>query len=177
MKILKKILIVVVIIIAIPLIIALFVKKEYSIEREITINKPQKEVFNYVKYLKNQDYYSKWVMTDPEMKKDFRGTDGTEGFVYAWDSKNKNAGKGEQEITKITEGERLDIEVRFEKPFEGIATTPITTEALSENQTKVKWGMNGKSKYPMNFMNLFMDNMLGKDLEISLTNLKGILEK
>ena len=177
MKILKKILIVAVIIIAIPLIIALFVKKEYSIEREITINKPQKEVFNYVKYLKNQDYYSKWVMTDPEMKKDFRGTDGTEGFVYAWDSKNKNAGKGEQEITKITEGERLDIEVRFEKPFEGIATTPITTEALSENQTKVKWGMNGKSKYPMNFMNLFMDNMLGKDLEKSLTNLKGILEK
>ena len=183
MKIVKKILIVVIIIIAIRLIIALFIKKEYSIQREITINKPQQEVFNYVKYLKNQDNYSKWVMTDPAMKKDFRGTDGTEGFVYAWDSKNKNAGKGEQEITKITEGKRLDIEVRFEKPFEGIATTPIETEAISENQTKVKWGMNGKSKYPMNFMNLFMDNMstglceLGKDLEISLTNLKGILEK
>ena len=177
MKIVKKILIVVVIIIAIPLIIALFVKKEYSIQREITINKPQQEVFNYVKYLKNQDNYSKWVMTDPAMKKDFRGTDGTEGFVYAWDSKDKNAGKGEQEITKITEGKRLDIEVRFEKPFEGIATTPIETEEISENETKVKWGMNGKNKYPMNFMNLFMDNMLGSDLETSLTNLKGILEK
>jgi len=176
MKLLKKILIIVVIIIAIPLIIALFVKKEYSIKREIIINKSQKDVFNYVKYLKNQDYYSKWVMTDPGMKKDFRGTDGTEGFVYAWDSKSKNAGKGEQEITKITEGERVDIEVRFEKPFEGIATTPIVTEALSENQTKVKWGMKGKSNYPMNFMNLFMDNMLGKDIETSLTNLKRILE-
>ena len=92
MRIVKKILIVVVIIIAIPLIIALFIKKEYSIQREITINKPQQEVFNYVKYLKNQDNYSKWVMTDPAMKKDFRGTDGTVGFVYAWDSKNKNAG-------------------------------------------------------------------------------------
>ena len=165
MRIVKKILIVVVIIIAIPLIIALFVKKEYSIQREITINKPQQEVFNYVKYLKNQDNYSKWVMTDPSMKKDFRGTDGTEGFVYAWDSKNKNAGKGEQEIIKITEGERLDIEVRFEKPLEGIATTPIETEAIFENQTKVKWGMNGKNNYPMNFMNIFMDNLLGSDLE------------
>ena len=153
MKIVKKILIVVIIIIAIPLIIALFIKKEYSIQREITINKPQQEVFNYVKYLKNQDYYSKWVMTDPAMKKDFRGTDGTVGFVYAWNSKNKNAGKGEQEITKIMEGKRLDIEVRFEKPLEGIATTPIETEAISENETKVKWGMNGKNNYPMNFMN------------------------
>lgn len=53
---------------------------------------------------------------DPNMKKDFRGTDGTVGFVYAWDG-NKKAGKGEQEIKKITEGERVDVEVRFEKPL------------------------------------------------------------
>ncbi len=63
------------------------------------------------------------------------------------------------------------------KPFEGIATAPIITEAVSENQTKVKWGMKGKSNYPMNFMNLFMDGVLGKDLEVSLNNLKNVLEK
>ena len=176
MKILKIILLVVTIIITIPLIVALFVKKEYAVEREVTINKPKEEVFNYVKHLKNQDNYSKWVRMDPNMKKDFRGTDGTVGFVYAWDG-NKDAGKGEQEIKNITDGERVDVEVRFEKPFEGIATAPIITEAVSENQTKVKWGMKGKSSYPMNFMNLFMDNMLGKDIEVSLNNLKNIIEK
>ncbi len=37
--------------------------------------------------------------------------------------------------------------------------------------------MNGKNNYPLNFMNLFMNNMLGKDLETSLTTLKSILEK
>lgn len=176
MNTLKIILLVVVIIIAIPLIIALFVKKEYSVEREITINKPKQEVFNYMKYLKNQDNYSKWVRTDPNMKKDFRGTDGTVGFVYAWDG-NKDAGKGEQEIKNITEGERLDVEVRFERPMAGIAYAPVVTQSLSGNQTKVKWGLKGKSKYPFNFMNLFMNGMLGKDLETSLTTLKGILEK
>ena len=175
MKILKRILIVILVIIAIPLIIALFVKNEYAVEREIIINKPKPEVFNYVKHLKNQDQYSKWVMIDPNMKKDFRGTDGTVGFVYSWDG-NKDAGKGEQEIKKIAEGERVDVEIRFIKPFEGLATAPIITEKVSENQTKVKWGLKGKSNYPMNFMNLFMDNMLGKDLETSLTNLKSILE-
>lgn len=176
------ILIIAAIIIAIPLIIALFVKKEYTVEREIIINKPKQEVFNYIKYLKNQDNYSKWVMTDPNMKKDFRGTDGTVGFVYAWDSQNKQAGKGEQEIKSIKEGERIDIEVRFEKPFKGIANTPLATEAVSppnsqRDQTKVKWGMHGTNPYPRNFMNLFMLKMLGKDLEISLTTLKGILER
>jgi uncharacterized membrane protein len=176
MKVLKKILIVIAIIVAIPLIIALFVDKDFEVMREVTINKPKQQVFDYVKHLKNQDNYSKWVMTDPNMKKDFRGTDGTTGFIYAW-SGNKKAGKGEQEITKIIEGERVDVEVRFEAPMKMIATAPIITEPIGENQTKVKWGLKGKYSYPMNFMNLFVDAMLGKDVETSLTTLKGILEK
>lgn len=161
--------------IVLALIAALFIKKDYAIRREITINRPRAEVFNYIKYLKNQDHYSKWVRTDPDMKKDFRGVDGTVGFVYAWDSKDKNAGKGEQEIKSIAEGEKVDIEVRFERPFAGIAYTPITTSAEG-NATKVTWGMNGRSKYPMNLMNPFMNNILGKDLEKSLSDLKSILE-
>ena len=178
MKIFITILIVFAAIIALFLIIAIFTKKSYSLEREIIINKPVQEVFNYVKYMKNQEYYSKWVMTDPNMKKNLTGTDGTAGFIYAWDG-NKKAGKGEQEIMKITEGERIDMEVRFEKPFEGIATTYITTTPASNNQTKVKWALGSTMKYPMNLMLIFMnmDKVLGKDIETSLANLKVILEK
>lgn len=175
MKILVRILIVVVVIIAIPLIMALFIKNEYSVEREATINKPKQEVFSYVKHLKNQDGYNKWIMMDPGMERNFRGTDGTIGFIYAWDS--EKAGKGEQEIKTIEEGERLELELRFIKPFESIANTQFTTESVAENQTKVSWKMEGQNPYPFNFMNLFMDNMLGKDLETSLAGLKSILEK
>ena len=170
------ILLIIVIIIAIPFIVALFVKKEYTIEREITINKPKQQVFDYIRHLKNQDYYSKWVMTDPNMKKEFRGTDGNVGFVYAWNG-NSKAGEGEEKIVNMKEGEHLDIEVRFKRPFKSTAKTPFTTEAVSDTETKVKWGMIGKSNYPLNFMNLFMDKMLGKDMETSLVTLKGILEK
>ncbi len=162
--------------VALLLIVALFVKKQYAIEREITINKSKAEVFGYIKYLKNQDQYSKWVQTDPHMEKDFRGTDGTVGFVYAWNG-NKKAGQGEQEIKSIQEGKQLEVEVRFIRPFAGVAQTPFTTEAVSANQTKVKWGMRGANPYPFNIMHLFMSGMLGKDLEISLSNLKTILEK
>lgn len=82
------------------LIAALLIKKEYSIKREISIQRPRAEVFHYVKFLKNQDFYNKWVMMDPHLKKDFQGSDGTVGFVYAWEG-NKKAGKGEQEIKRI----------------------------------------------------------------------------
>jgi len=176
MGIFLKIIIGVAILIAVVLIIALFIKNEYSIEREIAINRPKQQVFDYVRYLKNQDNYSKWVMEDPNMRKDFKGVDGQVGFVYAWDGNDK-AGKGEQEIKKIAVGDNVDIEIRFIKPFEGIAQTNISTESLSENKTKVKWVMNGRSSYPMNLTNLFIDNILGKDLALSLNSLKAILEK
>ncbi len=51
MKNLKKIFAVIAIIIAIPLVVALFVKKDYVVEREIIINKPKAEVFEYIKFL------------------------------------------------------------------------------------------------------------------------------
>ncbi|CAM4246440.1 Polyketide cyclase / dehydrase and lipid transport [Pedobacter westerhofensis] len=176
MNIIVKILIVLLVIIAIPLILALFIKKEYHVERQITINRPRKAVFDYIRFLNNQEHYSKWVMMDPNMKKTLTGTDGTVGFTYAWDG-NKAAGKGEQEIININEGEGIDVQVRFIRPFEGIAYTPITTYFISPSQTPLKWEMKGTSPYPLNFTNLFVDNMLGKDLESSLSTLKGILEK
>ena len=92
----KKISIIIVLILALPLVTAL-VKSEYSVEREVSINLSKTDVFNYVKYLKNQDNYSKWAMMDPNMEKSFRGIDGTPGFVSAWDSDNDDVGKGEQE--------------------------------------------------------------------------------
>ena len=170
---------VIAIIIVILLILALFTKKEYTIERDVIINKPTLQVFNYIKFLKNQDYYNKWVMMDPKAKKEYKGTDGTVGFVSAWDSDNKNVGKGEQEIKKINEGEKMDLEIRFSKPFEGKADAYLLTESISQNQTKIKWGFTSGMKYPMNIMLLFIDipKMLGNDLQTSLTNLKNVLEK
>lgn len=179
MKMLKKILLVIAIVIAIPLIIALFVKTEYAVQKEITINKPKQLVFDYIVLLKNQDYFSKWANMDPHMKKTYTGTDGTVGFISAWESTNEEVGTGEQEIKKITEGERIDFELRFIKPFEATESAFMTTESISENETKVVWGFNGHMPYPMNIMMLFMniEEMIGGDLQTGLENLKAELDK
>ncbi|ASZ09671.1 SRPBCC family protein [Chitinophaga pendula] len=179
MKILKWILIVIVVLIAIPLIIALFVKKDYAVEREVTINKSKEAVFDYIRYLKNQDNFSKWATMDPQMKKDYRGTDATVGFVFAWSSDKKDVGKGEQEIKNIKEGERIDYEIRFIEPFTSTSQAYLTTESVSPEQTKVKWGFKGHMAYPMNIMLLGMNmsEMIGADLQTGLDNLKALLEK
>jgi uncharacterized protein YndB with AHSA1/START domain len=179
MKTLKRILVVIAIIVAIPLIAALFVSSEYAVEKEVVVNKPLKDVFDYVKYLKNQDQYSKWAQMDPAMKKEFRGNDGEPGFVSAWESKNEEVGKGEQEIKKIVDYARIEYELRFKEPFESTEEAYMTTEPMGESQTRVKWGFKGKMPYPFNLMGAFMnvEDMIGKDLETGLVNLKVMLEK
>lgn len=176
MNILKFILIGIVAIIALILIVALFVDNKYTVARDITINKPVVEVFDYVKYLKKQDNFNKWTMTDPNMKREYRGVDGTVGFVYAWNGNDK-AGEGEQEIKEIREGRELVTEIRFVRPFKSVAHITLKTDEVSLDQTKVTWIMQGESKYPLNIMTLLMRGMLGKDMDESLTTLKGIMEK
>lgn len=44
------------------------------------------------------------------MKREFRGEDGTVGFVAAWDSENPDAGKGEQEIIGICNFSKMGIQ-------------------------------------------------------------------
>jgi uncharacterized protein YndB with AHSA1/START domain len=179
MKILKSVLKVLVALVLLVLVAAIFMKKEYAVEREITINKPRAEVFEYVRFLKHQDNFSVWNMKDPNQKKEYRGTDGTVGSVAGWDSQMDDVGKGEQEIKAIEEGARIDMELRFIRPFEATDKAYFLTTDAGQGQTKVQWGFNGAMPYPMNIMLPFMnmEEMLGGDLENGLKNLKNILEK
>jgi hypothetical protein len=179
MNILIGILVALAIIVVLLLLIGFFLRNGYSVSRDIIIKKPKDMVFAYLKILKNQNKFSFWGSMDPEMRTEFKGTDGTEGFVSAWDSDVKNVGKGEQEILKIVEGERIDYEIRFLKPFKSTSWAFITTSSINENQTRVHWAFDGKMKYPSNLMLLFlnMEKIVGNDLSKGLGNLKAILEK
>lgn len=110
------------------------------------------------------------------MKKEFKGTDGTVGFIYAWNG-NKEAGEGEQEIKAIAAGKSIEMEIRFVRPFAGGTRAEMTTESLAGDQTKVSWSTSSTMKYPLNIMLSMIVKMLEKDMAASLTNLKNILEK
>ena len=166
-------------VIALILVIALFFKKAYTVTRQAEINRPLKEVFDYIRYLKNQDLYSVWASIDPNMKKGHSGTDGTVGFVSSWESSLRQVGKGTQTIKSIAEGERIGWDLHFIKPFDGLADAYMTTTATEAGKTTVSWGISSRMKYPMNIMLLFMnmEKMIGNDLSDGLTNLKKNLEK
>jgi uncharacterized protein YndB with AHSA1/START domain len=177
MKALKIILIALVLIIAIPLIIGLFTNKEYAVERSIVIDRPKQEVFDYIKYLRNQDHYSKWAEMDPNQVTTYTGIDGTPGFISAWEG-NKDVGKGEQEITRVVDGERLETQLRFVEPFKSESDSYMVTESLGDEQTLVRWGFSGRMSWPLNLFLLMMDmdETIGADFDYGLGKLKSILE-
>lgn len=83
------------------------------------------------------------------------------------------------DIIKIAPPTRIDYELRFQEPFEDTSYAFLELEPKSDSETIVKWGLNSNMSRPMNLLLVLMnfEDMLGKDLEIGLKNLKTILEK
>jgi hypothetical protein len=176
MKILKKILLGILALITLLLIVALFVPKTYTVSVSETINRPKQEVFDYVKLIKNQEKYSVWVMEDPNAKIEYSGVDGTVGAMSYWNSKNENVGEGEQQITKIS-SDRIDVDLRFKRPFEGNQKAATILEAISENKTKITADFYGNDSYPFNLLSFIGKSIITDAETKNLKNLKVILEK
>lgn len=160
------------------LILAMIAPKSYNVSRSIEIAKPKSEVFENLRFLKNQDAWSPWNKKDPNMEKKFTGTDGEVGATSYWNG-NKDVGEGEQELTKIVDGERIESELRFLKPWKSTSDAYLVTEDSGEGNTKVTWGFSGKNKFPTSIFMLFMnmDKAVGGDFEEGLASLKSLLEK
>ena len=133
--------------------------------------------YDYVRLMKNQEHYNKWVMADPAAYIGYSGTDGEVGCVVLWDSKNKNVGKGEQEIKALLPGKEIRLEIRFERPFKGVSHSVYHFEPAGANACRVSTLFLSDTPFPMNIFSSLMKGMLRKDMHITLGNLKSVLEK
>lgn len=177
MSTLKKIGIGLLIIIAIPLIAGLFIDKEVTYEKSILINAPIEIIWLHVNSLSALDKWSPWNDYDPNMKKEFSGTDGEIGATQSWESTVEKVGKGSQTITKIEPPFLLETDLKFYVPYESEAKGYIKL-ANENGETKVTWGFSSEMPYPFNVSKLFMnmEKMMGEDWQNGLTKLKKLCE-
>jgi hypothetical protein len=164
---------------ALTLITGLYLPKDYTVSRQVTINRSKSDVYDYIKFMKHQHDYSVWWKMDPNQVTTYTGEDGTIGFIAAWKSELDSVGSGEEEIVAMQEGERIDFALRFKETFESKAQSSMQLEAVDNSTTRITWDFKGDMAYPFNAMQLFisMEYMLGKDIEQGLQNMKFILEK
>lgn len=152
--------------------------KPFTYARSVIVNHPSDKVFAYLKPLKNFQNWNPFVKASHNAQIEYRGTDGQVGFVSAWNG-DRQVGAGEQEITNIVEGRKVEFELRFKKPFKATNTASFATESVGDNQTRVTWSMSGKAPFPMNVIGMFIDceKMCGTQFEDGLSKLKNLLEK
>lgn len=176
MNALKIIGIVLLLVIAIPLVVALFIPRAYSVKVAETINQPHHLVYDYMRMLNNQTEYSVWVLADPNLNPEIIGADGTVGAIQRWNSEIKSVGEGEQEIILMTP-ERIEVELRFIRPFKGNANAANVFKKVNDNQTLVTSEFHSTNKYPFNLLSYLFGRKMIKEAQLqNLINIKNILE-
>jgi effector-binding domain-containing protein len=148
------------------------------VSRSTVINAPAQSAYDQVNTLKNWEKWSPWHQMDTTMLLVYEGPAAGQGARYAWES--AAMGNGSLAITSVTPNQLIETEMNFGEM--GISRTHYSFEPVEEG-TKVTWtmdtdgsGVSWKWYVPGKYLNLFMDDMLGKDFEKGLSNLKNYVE-
>ena len=174
----KTVLLVLVATIAVLLIYAATRPDTFRVERSTTIAAPAEKLFPLINDLQAFNTWNPYARKDPAMKLDFApGPTAGPGARYDF-SGNKDVGKGRITVLHSTAPSEVTMQLDMFAPFEGHNTVVFSLEPEGAG-TRVTWGMQGPSAFIGKLMGVFfdMDQMIGKDFEAGLINLKQQAEK
>jgi Polyketide cyclase / dehydrase and lipid transport len=119
--------------------------------------------------------WSPYETRDPALQRTFSGAQNGKGAVYEWNGNNE-VGQGRMEIVESAPT-KVAIKLDFIRPFEGHNIAEFTLQPKGDSTT-VTWAMYGPNSYIGKLMSVFIDvdEMVGKDFETGLANLKSIAE-
>jgi hypothetical protein len=148
----------------------------FRVERTTSINAAPDAIFPLLDDFRRWPEWSPWEGKDPAMKRTYTGAPAGTGAVYAWRGKRK-VGAGRMEIIETSPPLRVAIALHFLKPFEARNTAEFHLEPAGA-ATRVVWAMHGRANPVVKAMGLFMnmDQMVGRDFETGLANLKRASE-
>ncbi|WP_303827037.1 SRPBCC family protein [Asticcacaulis taihuensis] len=149
----------------------------FRMQRSITIKAPAGIVYGHIADFRKWKDWSPWEQLDPSLKRTFSGETSGVGTVYDWDSNGK-AGKGRMTIREAAPAHRLLINLDFIKPIPATNSAEFLLQP-SGDSTIVTWAMFGPSPFMSKLMGTLMnmDDLIGKDFERGLENLKRLSEQ
>lgn len=159
------------------LILAAMRPDTFRVQRTASIKAPAEKIFPLINDFHSWTAWSPYEKLDPSMKRTLGGAASGKGAVYEWAGDGK-VGAGRMEIKESDAPRKISIQLDFIKPFEGHNVAEFTLQPQGD-ATSVTWSMEGASPLVAKVMGLFfnMDNMIGKDFETGLANLRAVTEK
>jgi uncharacterized protein YndB with AHSA1/START domain len=168
---------IIVILLGVVLGVAASKPNEFTVRRSTRIRATPDRIFPQINDFHNWAAWSPWEKLDSTMTKHFSGAPSGRGAVYDWEG-NSKVGKGRMEITDVSAPRNVVIKLDFERPFRANNVSEFTLEPQGDS-TDVTWSMRGGSAFMMKVMGVFMnmDNLIGRDFEAGLANLKATAER
>ncbi|MBK8012311.1 MAG: SRPBCC family protein [Deltaproteobacteria bacterium] len=174
---LKKVILVVLGLVALFAVFVATRPAEFTIERTRVIEVPAATAFEYLRDFHNFAAWSPWDKLDSQMKRTFEGAERGVGAQYAWVG-NDQVGEGRMTIIDEKPGERIDIKLEFLKPWPATSQATYLLTAQSPQSVEVTWRMTGHNDFMGKLMSVMMDmdEMVGGDFERGLEALGGQLK-
>jgi hypothetical protein len=147
----------------------------FRVQRSLRIVAPPQVIASHIDDFREWAAWSPYEKLDPAMQRTFSGPAKGVGSVYEWSGNNK-AGAGRMEIIE-DRPERVAFKLEFTRPMRA-NNVSVFDLVPDGGQTNVTWSMEGPAAYVMKVMGVFMsmDNLIGRDFETGLANLKKISE-
>jgi hypothetical protein len=174
---LKKILLVLLAVVALFAIYVATRPSDYRVQRTVLVNAPTGKVFPLVVIFRRWEFWSPWAKLDPGMKVEFGGPKGGVGSTYSWKG-NEKVGEGKMTMIGALPNQLVDIQLDFVKPWEQTANVRFDFKPEGD-ATRVTWTMSGKYDFVGKLFAVFMDmdKTVGPDLEKGLAQLKELGER
>lgn len=149
----------------------------FTVQRSIAIQAPPERIFPLINDYRQWPAWSPYETKDPGMQRTFGAITEGKGATYAWKG-DKNVGQGSMAIEDSQPPSQVAIRLDFVEPFEAHNRVDFVL-APQGGSTMVTWTMQGDCPYFSKVMQVFfnLDNMVGKDFEAGLANLKAAAEK
>lgn len=175
MRVLKRILIGLVVLVAAFLGAGFLLPRIVTVKRSVAIQAAPEAIFPHVNSLRATQAWSPWMERDPDVALTFSGPDSGVGAVMSWASDNPQVGQGRQEITLSQANDRVETALDFGEM--GLATASFQLQPDGA-ATVLTWGLQtDMGAGPVGrWMGLMMDRWVGGDYERGLANLKALVE-
>ncbi len=144
MKFLKITGIILFVLVALFLIVAAFLPKQFHVEQSIVINRPSEYPFNEINTLRNWQSWSPFDDEDPDMVTTYEGPASGLGAISMWVSETQ--GNGSMMISESAPFSKIVTDLDFGENGLG---TGYFTFSEENNKTKVAWGMDFNTSYPV----------------------------
>ena len=154
-----------------------FLPGSARLSRSVDVAAPAAKVFNQINDLKNWNNWSPWFSVDPAAIYAYSQPSAGIGAYFTWESKNPQLGSGKTTILNAVPNQLVHTKTELQNVGEVIGDFKITAPDSARANVVWTYDMDYGANPVMRWMGVFYGDVVAKDYEKGLAQLKRLVEQ